>query len=117
MLALAVVPDGRVVSGGGDGDGTGRVLVWDPAVPGTGPVELGRHKGHVRAVAVLPDGRVISSGGDDDRVRLWHVHGSSPGIVLACSADALAASLSPSGARIFIGYAQGGISCWEVRAA
>ena len=42
----------------------GRVLVWDPAEPGTGPVELGRHEGGVGAVAVLPDGRVVTGGGD-----------------------------------------------------
>ena len=39
VRAVAVLPDGRVVSGGDDG----RVLVWDPARPG-GPVELGRHE-------------------------------------------------------------------------
>ena len=111
--AVAVLPDGRVVTGGG-----GRVLVWDPAEPGTGSVELGRHGGRgVWAVAVLPDGRVVT-GGDDDRVRLWDVQSSSPGSRLACSADALATSLSTSGARLFIGHAGGGgISCWEVRPA
>jgi len=67
----------------------------------------------VRAVAVLPDGRVVSGGGDD-RVWLWHVQSSSRGTLLACSAYALAASLSPTGARLFIGHAAGGISCWEV---
>ena len=40
----------------------GRVLVWDPAEPGAGPVELGRHEGGVAAVAVLPDGRVVTGG-------------------------------------------------------
>ena len=137
-----------------------RVLVWDPAEPGAGPVELGRHEGGVAAVAVLPDGRVVTggdsttagcwcgtrrsraparsssaatsggvtavavlpdgrvvTGGDDDRVRLWNVQSSSPGTLLACSAYALATSLSPSGARLFIGHAVGGISCWEVRPA
>jgi WD40 repeat protein len=110
--AVAVLPGGRVVSGGGDG----RVLVWDPAEPGTGPVELGRHDDGVYAVAVLPDGRVVT-GGRDHRVRLWDVRSSSPGSLLACSAYALATSLSPSGARLFIGHAWGGISCWEMRAA
>jgi hypothetical protein len=66
VLAVAVLLDGRVVSGGSDR----RVLVWDPARPESGPVELGRHDDSVRAVAVLPDGRVVS-GGLDDRVLVW----------------------------------------------
>ena len=44
VRAVAVLPDGRVVTGGDDG----RVLVWDPAAPGGGPVELGRHDGRWR---------------------------------------------------------------------
>ena len=58
VKAVAVLPDGRVITGG---DGVGRVLVWDPDEPQRGPVELG--SGSVGAVAVLPDGRVITGGG------------------------------------------------------
>ncbi len=65
VAAVAVLPDGRVVSGGGD-----RVLVWDPAQPGTDPVELGRYDNWVKAIAVLPDGRVVS-GWNDGRVLEW----------------------------------------------
>jgi WD40 repeat protein len=92
------------------------VLVWAPAEPGADPVELGRHDGGVWAVAVLPDGRV-ATGGHDDQVRLRNVQSNSPGTLLACSAYALATSLPPSGARLFIGHAEGGISFWEVRPA
>jgi len=66
VYAVAGLPDGRVVSGGRDG----RVLVWDPARPGSDPVQLGHHDGRVSMVAVLPDGRVVSSG-DDGRVLVW----------------------------------------------
>ena len=65
VRAMAVLPDGRVVSGGDDG----RVLVWDPAAIAS-PLRLGAHRSIVRAVAVLPDGRVVS-GGDDRRVLVW----------------------------------------------
>ena len=64
VRAVAVLGDGRVVTGGADG----RVLLWDPARPGA-PVELGRHGLSVTAVAVLPDGRVVT-GGADRRVLL-----------------------------------------------
>jgi hypothetical protein len=102
---------GRVVTGS-DGFSGGRVLVWDPAEPGTGPVELGRHGRGVGAMAVLADGQVVTGG--DDLVRLRNVQSSSPGTLLACSAYALATSLSPFGARLFIGHIMGGISCWHV---
>jgi WD40 repeat protein len=111
-VEVAVLPDGRVVTGASDNGG--RVLVWDPAEPGAGPVELARHKLGVAAVAVLPDGRVVT-GGYDDRLWLRDVQSNSPGTLLASSAYALATSSSPSGARLFIGHAEGRISCWEVR--
>jgi WD40 repeat protein len=116
---VAVLPDGRVVTGGGHLGGSnypGRVLVWDPADPGADPAPLGRHDGAVAAVAVLPDGRVVS-GGYDDRVWLWNVQSSSPATLLACSAYALATSLSQSRPHLFIGDVHGGISVWELRAA
>jgi WD40 repeat protein len=111
--AMAALPDGRVVTGGGVV--VGRVLVWDPGEPQRGPVELGRHGGEVRAMAVLPDGRVVTGG--DDRVLVWDMQSNSPGSLLACSVYALATSLSSPEARLFIGHALGGISRWEVHAA
>jgi hypothetical protein len=92
------------------------VLVWDPADPGAGPVELGRHS--VRALlvlAVLPDGRVASGG--EDGVLVWDMQNGTARSFIACSAYAFATSPSPSGAYLFIGHASGGISCWEVHAA
>ena len=62
VLAVAVLADGRVVSGGVDR----RVLMWDLAQPGAA-AELGRHDALVMTVAALGDGRVVS-GGFDGRV-------------------------------------------------
>ena len=66
VRALAFLPDGGLVTGGNDG----RVLVWDPAAPGAGPVELGRRSYGVWTLAVLPDGRV-ATGGDKSWVPVW----------------------------------------------
>ena len=68
VSAVAVLPDGRVVSGGDDH----RVLVWDPDMSGEptpGPVWPPRRLG-VSAVAVLPDGRVVRAEADG-RVLVW----------------------------------------------
>ena len=70
--AVAVLADGRVVTGLYDG----RVLVWDPAILGGGPAELGRHDkdyahgSGVEAVAVLAGGQMVT-GGADRRVLVW----------------------------------------------
>ena len=66
VAALAVLSDGRVVSG----DDDGAVLVWDPVTPGADPVQLGRHDNKVQAMAVLPDGQVVS-GDKDGRLLVW----------------------------------------------
>ena len=68
VSTVAVLANGRVVSGGSDA----RLLLWDPSRPGTEPVDLGDLgdlSGWVMAVAVLPDGRVVSGG--DDGLLVW----------------------------------------------
>jgi len=57
MVVLTVLPDGRVVTGGG------RLLVWDPAAPAAGPVLLDHDAGAME-MALLPDGRVVTGGSD-----------------------------------------------------
>jgi len=94
LTAVAVLPDGRVVTGGEDH----RVLVWDPAEPGAAPVELGRHNAPVRTVAVLEDGRVIT-GGEDHRVLLWDPDTSALTAEIGCSVRALATCFSSGQCR------------------
>jgi WD40 repeat protein len=65
---LGVLPDGRVVTGGGPAR---RMLLWDPTTPGSSPVEFTNilHL-TVWEVDVLPDGRVVTAG-LDGRMLLW----------------------------------------------
>ena len=105
-----MLPDGRVVTGGYDG----RVLVWDPDQPRTGPVKLGRHRGAVRSVAVLPGGRVVT-GGSDSRVLVWDP--AVAGILIAqlsCSAMALwTTPLTPTRSDLVIAHEGSGFSFWS----
>jgi hypothetical protein len=64
--ALAIPTDRRVVTGGSDG----RVLVCDPAAPGTSLVEPARADGSTSALAVLTYGRLVT-GLVEGRVLVW----------------------------------------------
>jgi WD domain, G-beta repeat len=110
VLAVAVLADGRVVSGGSDR----RVLVWDPARPGSGSVELGRHDGPVLAVVVLPDGRVVS-GGNDRRVLIWTATVQGQVAQLGCSVIGLAAVQASRGEASLVVVHEGqGFSLWSI---
>jgi WD40 repeat protein len=108
VRALAVLPDGRVVSGGRDR----QVLLWDPGDPGS-PGELGSHDGWVRALALLPDGRVVSGGGDG-RVLLWNpAELGSPG-VLGSHDDWVRAVAVPLDGRVVSAGDDGRVLLWDV---
>ena len=109
VWAMAVLPDGRVVTGGDDG----RVRVWDPATAGAAPLELGSHDGRVRAVAVLPDGRVVT-GGDDGRVRVWDpaAAGAAPLELDRHDGPVSAVAVLPDG-RVVTGGDDGRVLVWD----
>ena len=105
-----MLPDGRVVSGGDDG----KVLVWDPSLPGSLPIELGTHDGGVSAVAVLPDGRVVSAG-EDRRVLVRDVTTPTEFAELDCSVSALAAQrVGRNRTSVTIAHRGGGFSFWSI---
>ena len=107
---MAVLADGRVVTGGTGG----RVLIWDPAGAGAAPAELGRHDGPVQAVAVLADGRVVT-GGTDRRVLIWDpARACTQVIQLSCSLATLAtAPPGPARSELVIAHEGSGFSLWS----
>ena len=101
MLALAVLPDGRLVSS----SGTGTLQVWD--VGNTESRSLQGHADSVTVLAVLPDGRIPSCAYDwamalwdpDTGQRIKEFHGEAK--MTAC------AVLGPD--RVVVGSANGAV--------
>ncbi len=65
VLSLAVLPDGKLVSGFLDNT----IKIWDPDT-GECIKTLGGHSGPVECLAVLPDGRLVSGSGDNT-IKIW----------------------------------------------
>ena len=106
VQALAVLGDGRVVSG----DSRGRVWVWSVARPGN-PIEIGTHDDWVRAVASLGDGRVVS-GGHDGRVLVWDP--DLPEGAVELGTDSVVWALAPLGdGRVVSGSPDGRVQVWD----
>lgn len=109
VRAMAVLPDGRVVTGGTDG----RILVWDSARPGAEPIELGTHDFWVLDVAVLPDGRV-ASGGTDRRVLLWDpTHPGADPLELGTHYGWVSAVAALPDGRVVTGGADRRVRVWD----
>ncbi len=66
--AVAVLPDGRVVSGGEDG----KIAIWRDSQPER---VLTGHTAPIVALAVSPNGRLIASASWDRTVRVWPLDG------------------------------------------
>jgi WD40 repeat protein len=59
-------PDGKLVTGAGDGV----IRLWDPATAKE-VRRLRGHEGAVLSLALSADGRTLASGGQDRTVRVW----------------------------------------------
>lgn len=89
-------------------------MVWDPTDPGSGPAELGRHQGRVRAAAVLADGRVVT-GGSDRLVLVWDPAdpGSSPAELGRHDGAVRAVAVLADG-RVVTGGNDGRVLVWDL---
>lgn len=70
--AVAMLPDGRLVTGGEDG----KVAIWRRGAAQPQQVFAG-HTAPVVALSVSPDGRLVASGSWDRTVRTWPVDGGA----------------------------------------
>jgi hypothetical protein len=108
VLALAALPDGRVVSGS---DG-GSLRIWDLATGETVRTPEG-HADWVSAVAALPDGRVVS-GSYDRSLRVWDLAtGGTVRTLEGQGGQVLAVAALPDG-RVVSGSADRTLRVWDL---
>ena len=106
VAAVAVLPDGRIVSGSDD-----RTLkVWD-AETGECSRTLKGHDDWVRAVSVLPDGRIVS-GSWDETLKVWDAETGECSRTLKGHDDVNAVSVLPDG-RIVSGSDNRTLKVWD----
>jgi WD40 repeat protein len=94
VLAVAALPDGRVISGGADR----KLIVW-----GADGKELRRLPGfydRVNCVAVAPDGRTVAAGSRDTNVRLFDLATGKEVLKLTPGGAVKSLAFSPDGKKL-----------------
>jgi len=97
-----VLADGRLASGGDDGN----IKLWPK--DGTGEPVVLTHRAAVWSLAALADGR-LASGGVDGRIKLWPKDGTGEPVVLTATGLSLAVLAD---GRLASGGEDGNIKLW-----
>jgi RNA polymerase sigma factor (sigma-70 family) len=116
VMAVALLPDGRrVAGGGGSTGGSGVVRLWDTAT-GTPVWSAEDHTAEVLAIAYAPDGSSVATAAADGLVKLRDpVTGAVRHTLAGHARGATALAFSADGALLACGDGRGGTRLWEAR--
>ncbi len=93
--AVAILPDGRLVTGGEDG----KIAIWRPGL--AEPIQLlTGHTGPIVSLAVSPDGNRIASASWDSTVRVWPVDGGPAMLLEGHRQNANGVAFMPDGKAV-----------------
>ncbi|WP_375743566.1 WD40 repeat domain-containing protein [Corallococcus interemptor] len=111
VLALAFIPDGRVLA---SGHYDSVVRLWD-VERGELLAELKGHTAEVHAVAFSPDGRWLASAGRPGELRVWDWRQGRLHQVIAGHSDVvLGLAFSPDGRRLASGGLDKAVRVWDL---
>jgi cytochrome c len=98
--AVALAPDGRIVTGGEDG----RIAVWPPGAAAPALTFEG-HTAPIVALDVSPDGKTLASASWDRSVRLWPLAGGAPTVLEGHQQNVNGIAFTPDGkSLVSVGY-------------
>jgi cytochrome c len=90
--AVAMLPDGRIVTGGEDG----KIAIWQRGAAQPQQT-LSGHTAPVVALAVSPDGKRVASGSWDRTVRIWPVTSGEPVVLEGHQQNVNGVAFTPDG--------------------
>ena len=108
--AVAMLPDGRTVTGGEDG----RVALWRAGADAP-EREFDGHQGPVVALAVSPDGALIASASWDRTVRVWPLAGGAPRVFDGHQQNVNGVAFTPDGRAVVSAGYDATVRIWALR--